>query len=240
MARGFVLPLVGFGLLLGAALVRLAPRETPRAPVPRVQRIEVDPVVATSQPLPDAPDVAFTPSPSPASFAYVEPTLGAQEVLSLVKARLSEDVIVAVARATGRPFRATAEERDALRDEGASDVLLGRLGGAPESAAPAAPPAPPVSPTITVYAPVQVTVVQAPAPPRDPEPEWEPFLSTFVTTCVHHGRPGCCAPPDVGFPPIYQKEPFFKTHAPMSNKPVPTAEDVQRRRASREFLRGLR
>jgi hypothetical protein len=172
-----------------------------------------------------APELRPAPPPPP---AFVEPVLSAAELLPLVEARFSDETILAVARVTGRPFRATPDERDTLRKAGMSDALLGRLSGEP-------PPPPPTSPApavvvvppppVTIYAPVTVTtVVQAPEP--------EPYVSTVILTCAH-GRHGCCPPPVLERPAIYQKPPFFKTREFMPTKRLPTAEEVAQQEAAR-------
>lgn len=224
MSRVFALPLAG---LLVAAVVLRAIRPSPPPPV-------IDSPVAV-----EAAEVVAEPAPEPApaaravptSAVFVEPVLGAEELRPLVEARFPDETILAFARVTGRVFRPTAEEAEALRKAGMSDVLLGRLTGVPDPPRAAAPSPVHVPPSITVYAPVTVTVVEAPPPAPAPPPET--FISTVVLVCAAHGRAGCCGDPDFSRPAIYQKPPFFKTHAVMPTRRLPTAEEVARREESR-------
>jgi hypothetical protein len=225
MKRGVALPFVALlGLAVGLRLAPPEPAPSRTAPQPPPFTKEIVPFV-TPPPAPAPPAVAESPA---TSHVYVEPTLSAKEILPLVEARFPDETILAVARVTGRPFRPTSDEADALRRAGMSDILLGRLRGDPPPPAPA-----PAPPPVVVYAPVTVTVVNEPAPPPPPPvPEPEVVVTSGVVTCVH-GRFGCCPPPVVNLPPIYAKEPFFKTREFMPTKPLPTAEEVERREKAR-------
>jgi hypothetical protein len=224
MARWFALP---FAALLIVALVLRAGRPSPPPPLAEARVAEETTDVPETAPAP-AP-LPRPPSPPP-STAFVEPTLSAEELRPLVEARFADETILAYARVTGRPFKPTPDELGALRQAGMSDALFGRLAGvpAPEPQAPAPPPVIHVTPAVTVYAPVTVTVVEAP-PPLEPEP----FISTVVLDCACHGRPGCRVAPDLSRPAIYQKPPTFKTHEYMPTKRLPTAEEVARREEAR-------
>ncbi len=213
MARWFALPLVA--LVAAAVLFRLtAPRplEVPvaAAPTPEPEPAVVEPEVAP-------PREPSAPLPVPPKIRTVD------ELKSLAGLRFHEDVRLAYAE--GQGYRPSAEEVTALKAAGLSDRFFSRPLGTPEPppAVPATVNAPPVqvSPVITVYAPVEVTVIEAPAPPAP-----EPPVQTVVLCAPH-------APPDFSRPAIYQEPPFFKTHAFMPTKPLPTAEEVAQREAAR-------
>lgn len=211
-------------LILAAVGLRVFRAEPPPAPPPA--RIIEEAVVVAAPEAEPVPVPAPTP---PAPVTFVEPVLSASELLPLIQARFSDETILAVARVSGRPFKATPDERAALREAGMSDALLGRLSGeAP--AVQAAPPPAPIYVPVTVYAPVTVTTVIEAPPPPPPAPE--PFISSVILTCVH-GRLDCCPAPSLERPAIYGKPPFFKTHTPMPTKPAPTAEEVQRQQEAR-------
>jgi hypothetical protein len=236
MGRGFALPFVG--LLIAAIAVRAS--HPPPAPPPLKERaVEETAALAVTTPPAPAP-LPQPPPPRTLSTAFVEPVLAADELRPLVEARFADETILAYARVTGRPFRPTPSELASLREAGMSDALIGRLAGvaAPASTPPEQTGTPVrVMPVVAVYSPVTVTTVVE-APPPAPEPE--PAFSAIVLVCAAHGRSNCCASPDFTRPAIYRKPPFFKTHAYMPTKRLPTAEDVARREESRALLRQAR
>lgn len=217
MGRWFALPLAA--LLVAAAVVRLtsAPRPVATAPVTALVEIPHDP-----EPPAPPPQEAPLPEPAPAP-RYVAPEhLTADELKTLAEARFADETILAYARSTGRPFRPSADDLVALRRAGMTDILIGRLMGAPEPVVePAqvvvAPAPPPVPPATVVYSPVSVTVIEAPPPAP------EPAIQTVVLCAPHP------AYPVLQRPAIYQEPPFFKTHEFMPTKRLPTAEEVARR-----------
>jgi hypothetical protein len=233
MGRGFALPFVG--LLIAA----IAVRATHPAPAPPpLQERAVEETAALPRTTPAPAPLPQTPPPRTPSTAFVEPVLAADELRPLVEARFADETILAYARVTGRPFRPTPSELVTLREAGMSDALIGRLAGV--AAAAPTPPEQTGSPVrvmsaVTVYSPVTVTTVVE-APPPAPEPA----LSTIVLVCAAHGRPDCCASPDFTRPAIYRKPPFFKTHAYLPTKRLPTAEEAARREESRALLRPAR
>src|SRR6187431_1283257 len=124
MARAFALPFAG--LLAAAALFRAL---QPSPPPPVRAEPAAAPMDVTPEPAP-APAVPPT-SPAPAPTSFVEPVLRADELRPLLDARFSDDTILAFARVSGRPFRPSPDEVDALRQAGMTDTLLGRLTGVP-------------------------------------------------------------------------------------------------------------
>jgi hypothetical protein len=176
---------------------------------------------------PEPPVVARVPAPVPVRTA--------DELRTLAESRFPDEVILSYAR--HRDFRPSAEEVIALKAAGMSDVLLGRLLGVPEPDP--APPqvsvvveVPPVQVYTTVFAPVHVTVVEAP-PPVPPDPYYDyPVVVGSVVPCSPHD------PPDLSFPPIYQKPPFFKTHKPLPTKRLPAQSPVPSPKS--QVARGVR
>ena len=89
------------------------------------------------------------PSPPPAAATPVQLSSGAQDVLKLARAKISDDVTVAFVQTSDRRFNLTASEIVYLRKEGVSDrVLTSML--TPQSQPAAAPQAPPPSPTFPI------------------------------------------------------------------------------------------
>lgn len=213
MVRRLVtIPLVAF--VAGGVIVRLmdqAPRPSLSRPLPAA-------LPESSIDLPATPAPAETVVPA---WVAPKPRI-ADELRYLAELRFHEDVILAYAR--GQGFRPSPEEVSSLKAAGLSDGFLGRLTGTSE--APRVEPVvvvqpPPIQVSTTVYAPVEVTVIEA---PQAPVPE--PAIHTVVLCAPH-------APPAFTRPAVYQEPPFFKTHEFMPTKRLPTAEEVAQREAAR-------
>jgi opacity protein-like surface antigen len=91
-------------------------------------------------------------------------SLAATDVLRMLRAGVSEDLVIAVVRKNAKPFQLTAEEIIQLKASGATDILIRVM---LDPAAEGAVPAP--QPTAAVSAP-SVTAPPAPAPPAPPAP----------------------------------------------------------------------
>ncbi len=229
MRRWFALPpLVLVALAAGARLLWVAGPPAAEPPVAVLPEPEALPPEAVPEAAPDP----SPPEPAPLTGAELKGLAG-----------FDDEIILSYVRSTGREFRGSTRDLAELRQAGYSDVLIGRLMGAPapapppapaEPAAAAAPPPVVVQPATTVYVPVEVTVV---APPPAPIPvEAAPIETVVVGGCAFHSRPGCCGPVFLPPPPRVERT-FFKTHAFLPTKRLPTAEEVARRPSARDRIR---